>query len=298
MTLAALDDDRLELADGRWRLVVAPSQGGSLLACELDGLPVLKPSPQPPAPGLEPVSSCYFPLIPYSNRIENGQFRFGGTFIQLAQNVSGSPHALHGHGWQTAWQVIERRRSGCTLSFFHAATREWPWAYEGRQTIAIAGEELRITLAIQNLAPGDMPCGLGFHPFLPRTSDARLEFEAARVWDGGAGAFPTMRVAVPEPLDFRNGPRVSDRQGTDHCFDDWQGRATVSGGGSKRTLVLEGSAETRFLIVYIPESADYFCVEPATHAVNAMNLPDAAESGLWVLAPRETRQISMTIRSE
>ena len=115
------------------------------------------------------------------------------------------------------------------------------------------------------------------------------------MWDGGAGAFPTMRVAVPASLDFRDGPRVSDRQGTDHCFDGWQGRATVSG-GAKRTLVLEGSEETRFLIVYIPDNADYFCIEPVTHAVNAMNLPDAAESGLWVLAPRETRSISMTIR--
>ena len=99
-----------------------------------------------------------------------------------------------------------------------------------------------------------------------------------------------MRVAVPASLDFRDGPRVSDRQGTDHCFDGWQGRATVSGGGTTRTLVLEGSEEARFLIVYIPEDADYFCIEPVTHAVNAMNLPDAAESGLWVLAPRETRQ--------
>jgi aldose 1-epimerase len=101
---------------------------------------------------------------------------------------------------------------------------------------------------------------------------------------------------VPASLDFRDGPRVADRQGTDHCFDGWQGRATV-GGSTMRELVLEGSELAHILIVYIPEGADYFCIEPVTHAVNAMNLPDAAESGLWVLAPREAREISMTIRS-
>jgi aldose 1-epimerase len=296
LTLAALDDNTLELADGRWRLVVAPSQGGSLLACEHDGIAILKPTAQPPAPGRPPMTCCHFPMIPFSNRIENSRFNFRGAPVELAENVSGSPHALHGHGWRAAWQVIERRRSGCTLSFFHAATREWPWAYEGRQTIALAADELRITLGIQNLAPGEMPCGLGFHPFLPRTEDARLSFQAAEVWDGGAGAFPTMRVAVPASLDFRDGPRVADRQGTDHCFDGWQGRATVSG-STMRELVLEGSEQAHILIVYIPEGADYFCIEPVTHAVNAMNLPDAAESGLWVLAPREAREISMTIRS-
>ena len=297
MTLAALDDDTLELADGRWRLVVAPSQGGSLLACEHDGIAVLKPTAQPPAPGRPPLTCCHFPMIPFSNRIENSRFSFGGSHVQLSQSVAGSPHALHGHGWRAAWNVSKRSRAGCALSFRRAAAPDWPWAYEGRQRISIEGDDLRISLAIENLSAQAMPCGLGFHPFLPRSADARLAFQAAHVWDGGAGAFPTMRVAVPGSLDFRDGPRVSDRQGTDHCFDGWNGRAIVNGGDPRASLVLEGSEETRFVIVYIPQGADYFCVEPVTHAVNAMNLPDAVESGLWVLAPGETRQIAMTIRS-
>ena len=39
--------DTLELGDKRWKLLVAPSLGGSLLACEYDGLPVLQPVAQP-----------------------------------------------------------------------------------------------------------------------------------------------------------------------------------------------------------------------------------------------------------
>jgi aldose 1-epimerase len=63
-----------------------------------------------------------------------------------------------------------------------------------------------------------------------------------------------------------------------------------------RTLILDGCDATDSVIVYIPQDADYFCVEPVTHAVNAMNHADPAASGLWMLAPGEGRRLSMTIR--
>lgn len=296
MTSAAAADDVLELADGRWRLVVAPSQGGSILHCDHDGLPVLKPTVQPAAPGRAPYTCCHFPMIPFSNRVENGRFRFGDVAVQLAPNVTGSPHALHGHGWQSAWQVTSQDATSCTLSFRRVPMPDWPWAYRGRQTIAVSGDAVRITLAIDNPGPSAMPGGLGFHPFFPRTAGTRLTLAAERVWDGGAGAFPTARVAVPPPLDFRTGPRLSDREGADHCFDGWTRRATVRDDHSRRALHLEGCDTTRSVIVYIPAGADYFCVEPVTHAVNAMNHADAAAGGWWVMAPGTTRSIEMTIR--
>jgi aldose 1-epimerase len=294
LTLAALDDDRLELADGRWRLVVAPSQGGSLLACERDGLAVLKPTAQPPAPGRPSVTCCHFPMIPFSNRIENGRFSFGGSSIRLAQNVAGSPHALHGQGWRAAWQVIERTRTSCALSFRHAAAPDGPWTYEGRQIISIEGDDLRIALAIENLSPDVMPVDSAFI-LSCRDRRTRASHSRRRVCvDGVAGAFPTMRVAVPASLDFRDGPRVSDRQGTDHCFDGWQRRATVSG-DPLASLDLAASEE-RASSSSTSRRTPTILRRAVTHAVNAMNLPGVVESGLWSLAPREKRQISMTIR--
>ena len=285
--------ETVELGDGRWKLVVAPAQGGGLLACERDGVPVLLPAERP-AGGLGG-KRCYFPLIPFSNRIEQGRFAFGGAAVALGPTVPGSAHALHGHGWQAAWQVIERSRTRCELAFDHAAAPGWPWPYRGRQTIALVGGALRITLGIENLGAAPMPCGLGFHPFLP-AEGARLAFEAAQVFDGRAETFPRKRVAVPAALDFRGGPRVSERRGMDHCFDGWTGRAAVSHEAGGPAWLLEGCADTRFLIVYVPDGGDYFCVEPVTHAVNAMNHPDPAESGLWVLDARESRAITLTLK--
>jgi aldose 1-epimerase len=289
-------DDTLELGDGRWKLSVAPLLGGSLLTCTFDGVPVLQPVARAPWAGHPAVPCCHFPLIPFSNRIENGRFSFNGSPMRLVRNVAGSPHAIHGHGWQAAWQVTERGDASCALTYAREPAPDWPWRYRGRQTIAVAGDALRMSLAIENLGPEAMPCGLGFHPFLPRAGATRLELQADTVWNGAAGAFPTARVDVPATLDFRAGPLVSEREGTDHCFDGWTRRAKVFYERGSRRVIVDGCEETAYAVVYIPEGADHFCVEPVTHAVNAMNHADAAAGGWWSLEPGATRSIEMTIR--
>lgn len=288
--------DPFELRAGGWNIVVAPSLGGSLLSCEHDGFPVLRPTVQATRSGASTFDCCHFPLIPFSNRIKNASFVFKGKRIHLAPNIPGEPHALHGHGWQVWWCVVERNDASCTMSFRHAPSHDWPWAYEGRQSLSIHDNELRMTLAIENVGSDAMPCGLGFHPFLPATDDARLRMEAGRVWEAPVDAFPCQPIAVPAHLDFRDGPLVVERRGTNHCFDGWSGRAVVSYERSQRSLVLEGCATTQSVIAYIPDHANYFCVEPVTHAVNAVNLPNPLAGGWWTLPPNQTREIAMSIR--
>jgi|SRR6185503_1033294 len=286
----------LEVGDGRWKIVVAPSLGGSLLACDFDGVPVLRAAPQTPASRRPAIRCCHFPLIPFSNRIENGRFRFDGETVSLPRNVVGSPHALHGHGWQTAWQVSESDGASCALTYQRKATPDWPWPYRARQTIAVAGNSLYLLLAIENPGSAAMPGGLGFHPFFPRSAGARLELSAAQVWDGNAAGFPTVRADIPAGLEFHGAPRLADREGTDHCFDGWSRRATIRYEHPARRVTLDGCKETSHAIVYVPANADYFCVEPVSHAVNAMNLADPAAAGWWTLEAGEIRSISMTIR--
>jgi aldose 1-epimerase len=288
-------DDRFLLGDGRWSLLVAPTLGGSLLACEYDGVEVLKPVAQPAAGGRPAMRCCHFPLVPFSNRIENGRFDFNGRAIRHASNVPGSPHPMHGHGWQGAWRVAARDETRCTLSMHRDATPDWPWPYRAWQSVALEGGSVRLSLGIENAGAAAMPCGLGFHPFLPRHGDTRLAFEAAHVGTARAGEFAAGRIAVPAALDFRNGPRLTEREGVDHCFEGWARRALASGGPHFGALAVEGCAETPCVIVYVPTGENYYCIEPVTHAVNAMNLPDAEARGWWTLGRGGRREISMRI---
>ena len=288
----------LQLRDKHWDVVVAPADGGGLLKCEFDALPVLHPVAQPALVNhtSSKRQSCYFPLIPYSNRIEDSQFHFGNVAVNLGLNVAGSPHAMHGHGWLSRWLVTARSDTDCTLSYERAADAEWPWRYLGRQTFAIDDDTLTISLEVVNLAATSMPCGLGFHPFFPAAGGPRLRLQARSVWDGDVPAFPRQRVAVPERLDFSNGPSVTERTGIDHCFEHWQGRASMTYPDSMRRVVLEGCQDADSVIVYVPAGRDFFCVEPVTHAVNAMNLSDPADAGFWTLEPDMARRITMSLR--
>ena len=264
-------------------------------ACEYDGIEILKPVAQPTGDGDTVRPCCLFPLVPYSNRVENSQFFFDGKSVRLTPNVVGTPHAMHGHGWQASWEVTDRSPQRCVLALRREATPDWPWPYRARQEIALEGRTLRLTLAVENAGADDMPCGLGFHPFLPRGDGVRLAFRATQVGDRTAGALPTEHVAIGAALDFRDAPRVAEREGIDHCYEGWSGRADVSGDDATPGFSLEGSPATPYLIVYVPAGADYYCVEPVTHAVNAMNMADAAARGWWRLAPREERRITMRI---
>jgi aldose 1-epimerase len=243
------------------------------------------------------ISCCYFPMIPFSNRIENSRFSFAGATVNLPENVPGTRHAIHGHGWQARWELAQSSDNECSLVYVREATSDWPWRYEGRESFEIFGNTLRITLAVRNLADTAMPCGLGFHPFFPAFDGARLLLEARRVWDGSVHDFPRQRVPVPQHLYFGAGAQIADRVGTDHCFDGWQRRAVVSFEHWPYALVIEGCEATGYVVVYIP-GGDYFCVEPVTHAVNAINLDDPAAAGLWTLEPSGTREITTSIHVE
>jgi aldose 1-epimerase len=288
--------DVFTLRDRHWNVVVAPAHGGSLERCEFDGVPVLKPTARLER-GADARACCYFPMIPFSNRIENSQFRFAGGTVTLFENVAGTRHAIHGHGWQATWQVTRRDETTCALAYRRDASSDWPWRYEGRQSFAIEDNSLRMTLAVQNLDLRPMPCGLGFHPFFPAPAGARLQLDAKRVWKGNVRDFPRERVAVPSHLSFSGGVLLSERIGTDHCFDGWQRLATLSLEQAHRAIVLEGCEATSYVIVYVP-GGELCCVEPVTHAVNAMNLADPATAGLWTLEPTGTREITASLRIE
>jgi aldose 1-epimerase len=283
------------LRNENWNVVVQPGVAGSLQRCEFDGAAIMQPVAGVERIGCPPLSCCYFPMIPFANRIENGRFEFSGRNLQLAANTPGTPHAMHGHGWLSAWYVTHASRSACAMAFVHEPAHGWPWRYEGTQSFEISGDQLRIVLGVRNLSSSEMPCGLGFHPYLADRDDASLQFEARHLWNGSAAEFPRERIAVPREFSFATGANVAERVGTDHCYEGWSRSAVVRYAKAPRAIVIEGCEATGFVIVYAP-GRGYFCVEPVTHAVNAPNLATSSGTGFWTLEPGERRQIAMLIR--
>src|SRR4051794_12780414 len=101
-------ESAVTLGAGKLLLSLSPSIGGSISAFEwVDGdrsKPILRECHTP----LETVlDAACFPLVPYVNRIRDGEFRFRGRDVRLAPNMAGDPSPLHGQGWLHPWQMEE-----------------------------------------------------------------------------------------------------------------------------------------------------------------------------------------------
>ena len=105
---------------------------------------------------------------------------------------------------------------------------------------------------------------------------------------------------MPAGWELGGGRRVAELA-LDNVFTGWAGEAVVT--WPERAARLRLSAVQpllSFLVLYTPREHDFFCVEPASHVTDAINLAreGVAETGLRVLAPDARRAAHMSLRPE
>jgi aldose 1-epimerase len=282
----ALAMSELALEHGAWRARVLPEAGGLIAALDCAGVAVLRPMA---AGSTNPLDAACFPMVPWCNRIAGARFRWGNGLVFLSRNFLPEPHAIHGHGWQSAWTVIEQITDRCVMVHRHdGAAPGWPWPYEAHQEIVLDGNGCTITLSLTNQSAQMMPAGLGLHPYLRRRPESRVAFAARALAEVGADLIPTGQSLAPGKFgDFaaQLGAALPDAL-IDHCFTGWDGVAMVRDDCGAITLNAKGASH---LHLYAPTDPAILCLEPAS------DLPDAANTGAMRLCvPGET--VSLTLR--
>ncbi len=284
--------EKVTLARGDTRLDVVPGIGGSVARwwTERDGRTYqwFRPASAADLAAGNPLGMGSFPLSPYSNRIRDGRFPFGGRTITLPLNFLPERHALHGHGWQCPWTVLERSGDMVEIGYEHPAD-EWPFAYAARQRIALVEDGLDMVIAIENRSPEPMPVGLGHHPYFVRTPESRVTAAVSQMWMNDAEVMP---VAVMEPVPGRD-PRHGLRPATDicdNCFLGWDRRALIEWPEWDAALEMTADHPLDFLVIYTPPGEDYFCVEPVSNSTDAFNMAAAGrgDTGTISLPPGAT----------
>ena len=263
----------LSLRAGRLAVDLAPDAGGSIARFALDGIgDLLRPASDAAlASGTGKDTACY-PLVPFSNRIANGRLAFGGEIFHLEPNWPGVRHPMHGDGWAHAWDVVRQDRTSAELVYLQeagAGAAGWPFRYRARQTFALDQVSLTIGISIENLEDREVPAGLGLHPFFVRDAETELACRLSGVWRTDPEVLPLQHLPVPPEWDFSRSRRV-DGMGLDHCFDDWDGKATVTWPQRGLRLMISATEAFRHLVIYVPEGQRYFCVEPVSHANGAI----------------------------
>ena len=264
-----------------FRLVLIPSLGGSVRSFTLDGRNILFPASKQKPPS--PLETAGFPLFPFSGRIRDGAFSWNGRAVQLEANFAPEPHAIHGQAWLAAWTVESITADQARLSFAYQPN-DWPWPYRAVQHFELTDDGLKLTLTLANLSEEEMPAGLGWHPYFPR-GDAELSANVSSIWVADHGEIPDRQAALGKGTDIRTARPVNALH-LDNAFVARPANADIVWPSSGLHVSIRSTPEFGHLVVYIPEGMDFFCVEPVSHAPDAINSPHEQEvTGLQRLAP-------------
>ena len=266
----------------------------------------MRPTPDPAV--REGVTSQFssFTLAPYSNRIREARFSFGGREHQLRPtNPQGT--AQHGDVRNRPWRA-EVSGDGltvtCSIDSRDFQDSNYPYLYSVVVEYALHGERFDTTLTLTNRDQEPMPGGFGLHPYFTRRFDGAAEaalcFAAAGVYQTGDDRIPSAgMVPVPPELDFGR-PRLVGEQFLDHGFGGWEGSASLEWPASGRKLVMRaGEVFTHLIVFTAPDGT--LAIEPVTHATDAFNLAarGVEGTGMRVLQPGESLSgtVSLTLEN-
>lgn len=287
------------------RLTVLPELGSCIAGLELKHqgfwLPVMRPmSVAAVAAGSSPDSSSYI-LAPYSNRIRDGRFSFGGKDFQLKPNWPDGKMTIHGEVHARAWETVEQSAETLTCRFAADAGLNFPFAYAVEAGFRLEGLVLELDLRLTNTSAGPMPAGLGHHPYFMRRlgsgNDPLVQFRAEKVYLTDQTRIPAGPAAsIPAELDFGQ-PRAVGPTFIDNVFSGWDGKLSVDWGHFRMTL--EAQPVFSHLVMFTAPDGT-LALEPVTHATDGFNLMSQghADTGVRVLEPGETLQGKVWIRLE
>jgi aldose 1-epimerase len=258
---------------------IAPGIGGAIAAFRHDGRDMFVAA--------DPRGVAEFPMGPYVNRIADGRFRWRNEAVTLPRNFGDHPHPLHGIGWQRAWSCDVLSASAAQLRLAHEADASWPWRVKMTRGIALMESGLEVVTSLTNDDARPMPASIGLHPFLP-AAGAVLKLNATAQVLTTEDGIPVRVERTPVVDALATGVNV-EVLALDHCFSGWDGRAEIV--WPTHTLRIETEPAQRYVQVFTPKGAGFFCVEPQSAAPDAVN---RAGYGAIELAPGET--LAFTVR--
>ena len=277
------------------KIEISPELGGSILAYDAKlhdkFLPILRKSHQPKTV-LE--SSC-FPLVPYSNRIKHGEFKWQDKSYKLPLNHLPEKHSIHGHGWQLPWEIVHQSDKSLTLEYHYKAA-EWPFTYSAQQVFTLKESSLNIELTLVNHSQSKMPAGLGLHPYFSLTNETSLKCSVESMWAVDNESMPTTLGKAPKALASYEGLLIPNSN-LDNVFTGFSGAAIINWPEWKAKADITSSSNCKFIVVYSPQGQSYFCLEPVTHSTDAINMSNDGvnSTGIMTLNPREKMTVSMCI---
>jgi aldose 1-epimerase len=248
-------------------------------------------------------------LAPWPNRVDRGQYSFGGRSFQLDLTEPARGNAIHGLTRWATWEVKTFAADHVELGMQLLGRPGYPFCLELRAAYRLSAEcGLEVTVTALNAGSNTAPYGTGSHPYLlagaGQIDDWALQLPAAS-WqpadERGIPAGPPQDVDG-SPVDFRQ-RRIIASTSLDHAFTglatDADGLAWASLAGPAAEVTLWAGPGYRWLQVFTGDALGpdarrrAVAVEPMTCPPNAF----ASGTDVLTLQPGDSVMHQWGIRS-
>ena len=297
-------DLTLQTPSGTTRAVVTEVAAG-LRAYSVNGIDLVETFDE----FVQPPMAAGIVLVPWPNRIRDGQWTQNGIKRQLALTEPTRQNAIHGLLRFAAYRELSRQSDSVTLGATVFPQSGYPFHLETEVTYALTAEGLNVTHRVTNVGAEAAPVAVGAHPYLKigdvPTGDLVVRVDAATHLDVDDRLNPTGETPVDDTrFDLRAGIAVGDLD-----LDDGFGGVGSAGehtltATDGRRVTLWGDENMRYVQVFTPRifpvstagaepiRGQAIAIEPMTAPADAFN----SGAGLHWLEPGEQWVVRWGIR--
>ena len=234
-------------------------------------------------------------LIPFPNRIKDGNFKFQGKSYELECNFIEENHAIHGLVWNKPFKLLKTEYSDDAALVIHCLdyrgeSKGYPFEFRLEQTTLLNDKGVEIITTIKNTGKTKLPMGDGWHPYfqlnepvdkleLQIPAKESIEVDTRMIPTGNLHNYDLFQELSPiKDSSFDTGFKLENNaisiteiysENNDISLNVWQE---------------SDNAKYNFLQIYIPPDRQSIAIEPMTCATNALNSGD----GLLVLNPGQS----------
>lgn len=164
------------------------------------------------------------PLVPWPNRIADGQYSFAGTDHQLPLTEPDKHNAIHGLLRWRNWTCRSHDRQRVKMGTVLRPMMGYPFSLDVEVEYSLDDDGLTVRTTARNIGPTACPFAAGQHPYISagaaRVDSCHLQFDAARWLPTDERGLPTGTAEVDgSAVDFRAG-RLIGEQDIDYTFTD------------------------------------------------------------------------------
>jgi galactose mutarotase-like enzyme len=242
-------------------------------------------------------------LVPWPNRLADGQYRFAGQRHQLPLTEPSKRNALHGFARWERWSVLRHAGASAALGILLAPRSGYPFALAVEVEYSVRPSSVDVAIRARNAGRRVLPYAAGFHPYFtagtPDVDTSLLGLPARTRLTTDERQIPNGRTAVEgTEYDFRHARAIGamrlDTAFTDFERDaDRQARIRLGAPDGSRSVTVRLGPAFGYAMVYSGDTlADEsvrrsaLAVEPMTAAPNAFQ----SGEGLAVLEPGATHE--------